>query len=81
MEGYEGYLVLINMQLSQVRIEEQLIGHHINGRLASSFVAHVPLRIDEAPETRTCNIQTQTGEVSEEERERKRESERECVQV
>lgn len=48
-----GYLVLINMQLSQVRIEEQLIGHHIDGRLASSFVAHVPLRIDEAPETRT----------------------------
>lgn len=50
------YLVLINMQLSQVRIEEQLIGHHINGRLASSFVAHVPLRIDEAPEARTCKI-------------------------
>lgn len=44
------HLVLVNVQGPQIWIEEQLVGHHVDGRLAASFVAHIPLRIDEAPE-------------------------------
>jgi len=46
--------VLVDVQGPQIGIEEQLVGHHVDGRLAASFVAHIPLRIDKAPEAWSC---------------------------
>jgi len=46
--------VLVDVQGPQIGIEEQLVGHDVDGRLAASFVAHIPLRIDKAPEAWSC---------------------------
>ena len=50
------YLVFIDAEWSQVGVVEQLVGDDIDGRLPASFIAQHPLRIDEAPEGRTCGL-------------------------
>lgn len=59
------HLVLVDVQGPQVGIEEQLVRHNVNGRLASPFVAHIPLRIDEAPEAWSCHKQKKKERESE----------------
>ena len=46
--------VLVNMHVPQVRVVYQLVRFNVDGRLAATLLAHVPVRINHTPELRTC---------------------------
>lgn len=47
--------MLVDVQRSQIGIIQQTLRLQIDGRLAATFVAQRPLRIDETPEGRAGN--------------------------